>query len=319
MHTNTWQANSSALQSINAPIPLSLSVPAGYSQTTKPGIILINPSTVTFQLSPPLVIPKDSNCSLISASFCFSQPNIAGLNDGVFNIMNGNNRISIGFGGPLVDYYVPLGLYSVADLQLALNQIARDPAQGWVTTPVDLFILTGISATQKIVFTLNPAALNGGVFPVGDLVISFQNPGVMGNNDSMGGLLGFTPTLSGPTITGPGTPPDNNKIVSQLAPDVSNFANISAYNLYLSFLTGSYQNNTVGQLLYSFPIGPYSPNSIISVEPKQRFPVQCNSSAYSTVNVWTTDQEGNPLPWKYYQSPFSFSCLISKNKPDGSI
>lgn len=315
MRPNTWQANNSALQSINAPIPLSLSVPAGYSQTTDPSRILVDPSTVEFQLSPPLVIPANSNCSLVSASFCFSQPNIAGFNDGVYNIMSGNNRISIGFGTPtLTDYYVPLGLYSVQDLQLALNQIARD--EGWVTGTIDLFILTGISATQKVVFTLNPASLSGGVFPVNGLNISFKNPGTSGNNDSMGRLLGFTPTVSGPTITGPA---GSNVIVSQLAPDVSNFANTSAYNLYLSFLTGSYQNNIVGQLLYSFPIGPYSPNSIISIEPKQRFPVPCNSSAYSTVQVWTTDQDGNRLPWKYYQSPFSFSCLISKNRPDGTI
>jgi hypothetical protein len=315
-----WQVNSSGIKSLNAPVPLSFSIPSGYDQTVSGGPILTTPSRVTFQLAPPLIIPKECNCTLTSASFCFSQPNIAGNGDGVFNILNGNNRISIQYDAdPTIDFRVPLGLYSVTDLQLALNQIARD--KGWITGATDLFILSGISATQKIIFTLNPAAFTDGEFPAGGIIISFPNPGVDGFNDSMGNLLGFPTNPADPnytTITAPG-PGGLAGLVSVPAPNVSNFANISAYNLYVSFLNNSYQNGAVGQLLYSFPIGPYTPNSVISYQPSLRFPVQCQSIEYSTVDIWTTDQSGNQLPWKYYQSPFSFSCMISKSKTDGSL
>lgn len=324
MNNNMWQVNNSGIKANNAAVPLSFSIPAEYSQTISGGPILTSPSRVTFQLAPPLIIPKDCNCSLTSASFCFSQPNVAGVNDNVFNIAGGNNRISIAFNpgappifpGDYTDYTIPLGLYSVTDLQLALNQIAR--TEGWITTATDLFILTGISATQQVIFSMNPAAFPpGNAFPAGGIYVSFGNPGNSGFNDSMGNLLGFTPiTTSGPTFNAPG---GETALFSVSAPGVSNFANISSYNLYISFLNNSYQNGLIGQLLYSFPIGAFTPNSVVSYQPTLRFPVQCQSSEYSTVDIWTTDQNGAQLPLKYYQSPFSFSCMVAKNKPDGSI
>lgn len=312
-----WQVNSSGIVAAPEPIPLSFSVPTGYSQTLAGGPNLVGRSRVQFQMSPPVSIPKDCNCFLTSASFTFSQPNVAPVG-AVPGITTGNNRITIAFGGgPSVDYTVPLGLYSLTDMQLALNQIARD--QGWLATAGDLFILTGISATQKVIFSLNPAPLFGAVFPVGGIVISFANPGVAGLNNSMGPLLGFPTAGAGSTFTAPGTAPFNAQIFSQPAPNVANFANISAYNLYVSFLKNSYQNGSTGQLLYSFPIGAYAPNSVVAFQPSLSFPVQCASNSYSTIEIWTTDQAGNELPWEYYQSPFAFSCLISKNKPNGSL
>lgn len=311
---NQWESANSGIKSSPEPIPLSLSIPGNYSVTTQGGPVLLSPSIARFQISPPIVVPRDCSCSLIAASFTFSQPNIAprGVVPG---IINGNNRISIAWnGGALTDYTLPLGLYSLADVQLALNQIAV--AQGWMVGATELFILTGIAATQKAILSLNPAALTGGVFPAGGVQISFVNPGVLGFNDSIGPVLGFPTAGLGSVINIPG---GGAAIVSTPAPNVANFANISSYNLYISILKNSYLNGSTGQLLYSFPIGAYTPNSVVSYQPTLRFPVQCDSNSYSTIDVWTTDQAGNPLPWVYYQSPFSFSCLISKNKADGSI
>jgi len=292
----------------NPIIPIYFSIPAGYTQTQPGGPILQTPARVSFNVNPVIRVGNDYSCYLTNASFSFTQPNIASVSDGVAGISSGNNRISINFDSVFfTSYYVPLGLYSVEDLQLALNQIGRD--EGWIVNPTDLFILTGIQATQKVILSLNPAALTGGVFPALGIDIKFDNPDILGNNDSMGTLLGF-PTDS-TLYTAPG---GTSTVVSFPAPNVSNFANISAYNLYISFLTNSYQNGAIGQLLYSFPIGPYSPNSVVQFQPALKFPVPCHPNVYSTIDIWTTDQAGNLLPWKYYQSPFSFSCLLVKNK-----
>lgn len=309
-----WQVNSSGIVAPPEPIPLSFSVPTGYTQTVAGGPILVGRSRVQFQMAPPIIIPKNCNCFLTSASFTFSQPNVAPANT-VPGITTGNNRITITFdAGPTVDYTVPLGLYSLADMQVALNQIARD--NGWIVNPADLFLLTGIAATQKAIFSLNPAALMGGTFPAGGITVSFVNPGVAGLNNSMGPLLGFPTSGAGSSFSAPG---GSSAVFSQPAPNVANFANISAYNLYVSFLKNSYQNGATGQLLYSFPIGAYTPNSVIAFQPSLHFPVQCAANAYSTIEIWTTDQAGNELPWEYYQSPFAFSCMIGKNKLDGSL
>lgn len=309
-----WHVNNSGIASLGEPIPINFSIPAGYSQTESGGPILVSPSRVSFKVSPPLVIPKNCNCVLTSASFCFSQPNVAPANT-IASISAGNNRISINFDNAgLTDYRIPLGLYSVTDVQLALNQIARD--EGWVTSSTNLFILTGISATQQVVFSLNPAALTGGVFPTNGIEISFTNPGVDTLNDSMGELLGFPTTGPGSSFTVLGGGSD---VFSEVGPDPADFANISAYNLYVSFLKNSYQNGAIGQLLYSFPIGPYTPNSVVNYQPSLMFPVQVQPNEYTDVEIWTTDQSGNPLPWVYYQSPFSFSGIIAKNKADGSF
>jgi len=313
-----WQVNDSGVNANKAPIPLSLSVPAGYSDTIADGPLLLDPSRVRFQISPPIIVPENCNCSLALASFCFSQPNVAGVNDGIENIKDGNNRITIKFGlGFAQDYTIPLGLYSTTDLQYALNQIAR--TQGWIIGATELFILTGISATQKIVFTLNPAAFPSLTFPSGGITISFTNSGVDGYDNSMGKLIGFPTNPSDPNFTNIVAVGGGATLVSVPAPNVASFSDTSSYNLYMSILKDSYLNGVKGQLLYSFPIGPYQPNAIVREQPTLRFPVQCQSDSIGSIDVWTTDQAGKKLPWKYYQSPFSFSFLISKNKADGSL
>jgi hypothetical protein len=87
----------------------------------------------------------------------------------------------------------------------------------------------------------------------------------------------------------------------------------------MALVTNSYQNGIAGQLLYSFPLGTTTANSVVAFQPTLRFPVSVNSGTYSTVTVWTADQAGNRFPWSYYQAPFQFSAIISKNKEDGSL
>jgi hypothetical protein len=87
----------------------------------------------------------------------------------------------------------------------------------------------------------------------------------------------------------------------------------------MSFVTNSYQNGSTGQLLYSFPLGAFTANSVVAYQSTQRLPVQLSAGMYSTVNVWTADQSGNRLPWSEYQAPFEFTLVISKNKKDGSL
>lgn len=317
-----WQTSTSGLKAANAPIALNFSVPEQFAASTQQ-INLLNASTVEFKMTPPLIIPDGCCANLITASFPYTQPNVAAASDGLVSIPTGNDRVSIDFaGGGYVaasEIVIATGLYSYTDVQYALNQFAI--AAGWIpaaATSQQLFILTGIAATQQIVLTVDPAALTGGVFPVGGIIINFTNPSPYSAlNNSIGDLLGFPMTGGGAILTigaGGSTP------VSFLAPTAANFATTSAYVLYCSLITNSYQNGLTGNILYSFPLGGTGlTNSVISYQSSAPFPVQVTSGTFSSVRIWTTDQSGNRLPWVFYQSPFAFSLVISKNKADGSV
>lgn len=327
-HHQQWSSNTSGIKKSASPIPFGLTVPANYSATGSAAgsPILIDQYTVQFKLNPPLVIPENCSIALDKAGFAYTQPNIVGAAV-LESVPNGNNRVTINVGGAGdVDIVLDAGLYTYLDVAQALNVWVRShddtgaaapPGTPIVSGTTDLFILTGITSTQKIILSLNPAALTGGSFPIGNLVIDFTNPSPFsGLNNSMGEVLGFPVTGAGAIITAPA---GGTTVYSAFAPNVSDFANASAYAIYLSICTNSYQNGTTGQLLYSFPLGGFTPNSVASWQSTQRYPVPVSSGTYSSVTVWTTDQSGNRLPWSYYQAPFYFDAVISKNKDDGSL
>jgi hypothetical protein len=322
-----YNTPTSGLRGTGAPIPLSFSIP---STPSGGAVSFPDGYTAQFQMNPPLILPDNCCCDLIQASFAYSQPNVARAGQ-LLSITNGNNRISINYAeGGWLDYFIPTGLYDYLDVAYALNVIAR--AQNgtadapynvnWnVTGSADLFTLNGISSTQKIVLTMNPAAFTSGTFPVASptgFAISFTNPSPMPGrgsfNDSMGDLLGFG-TASGEIDT----PSGGNQPAVFDGENVAGFSNTSAYVLYMSIITNSYKDGSTGQLLYSFPLGNSTPNSVVAYQSTIRFPVPIAAGTYSTVRIWTTDQSGNRLPWALYQSPFQFTCIISKNKADGSI
>lgn len=327
-HHQQWSSNTSGIKKSAAPIPFSLSIPANYSATsTAVGApILIDQYTVMFKLANPLVIPENCSIALDKAGFAYTQPNIVGAAV-LESVPNGNNRVTINVGGAGdVDIVLDAGLYTYLDVAQALNVWVRShddtgaaapPGTPIVSGTTDLFILTGITSTQKIILSLNPAALTGGSFPIGNLVIDFTNPSPdTGLNNSMGEVLGFPVTGADAIITAPA---GGTTVYSAFAPNVSDFANASAYAIYMSICANSYQNGMTGQLLYSFPLGGFTPNSVASWQSTQRYPVPVNSGTYSSIMVWTTDQSGNRLPWSYYQAPFYFDAIISKNKDDGSL
>lgn len=327
MNQYNWSTTTSGIKNKAAPIPISLAIPESYSQTGtgQNDPILLDPYTVRFKLTPPLILPDNCSCGLTQASFAYSQPNIVPAAV-LGSAPNGNDRLTANFGSGSIDIVLDEGLYSYIDVQSALNVWARThaadgsaapPSTALVTGASDLFILTGISATQKIVISLNPAALAGGAFPVGGITISFRNPSlVTGLNDSIGPILGFPTSGTGSSFT---TPSAGTTIASFYAPNAAGFSDTSAYALFLSILTNSCQNGLNGQLLYSFPLGAFTPNSVASYQPTLRYPVQTTSGTFSYIDVWTTDQAGNRLPWSRYQAPFQFSAIISKNKEDGSM
>lgn len=323
-----WSSSTSGIKKTAAPIPFGLSIPANYSSTsTSAGApILIDQYTVQFKLNPPLVIPENCSIALDKAGFAYTQPNIVGAAI-LESVPNGNNRVTINVGGAgNIDIVLDAGLYTYLDVAQALNVYVRSHTTTGTAAPpgtaisdgsADVFILTGITSTQKIILSLNPASLTGGVFPVGNFVVDFTNPSPSsGLNNSIGEVLGFPVTGAGAVITAPAA---SAAVYSSFAPNVSDFANTSAYTLYLSICTNSYQNGSTGQLLYSFPLGNYTPNSVASWQSTQRYPVPVTSGTYSSVTVWTADQSGNRLPWAYYQAPFYFDSVISKNKDDGSL
>lgn len=325
-----WQSSTAGIKNKPAPIPISFAIPAGYSATVPGGPILTDRYTVQFQFAPPLIIPENCSCGLTQASFAYSQPNIVGPAT-LQSAPNGNNRITFTFGsaatGP-VDVVLDQGLYDFVDVQTALNVWVRThdinggvapPGTAIVSGVSDLFIFTGISSTQKLIFSMDPAALAGGVFPAGGIIVDFENPSIVsGFNNSIGPVLGFPTDPLDPASTFT-APAGSSNIYSAYAPNVAGFSDTSAYTLYMSILTNSYQNGSSGQLLYSFPLGNYTPNSVVGYQATLRFPVQLVSGTFSAINLWTADQSGNKLPWDLYQAPFQFSAMISKNKDDGSM
>jgi hypothetical protein len=195
----------------------------------------------------------------------------------------------------------------------------------WVTGSADLFVFGAINSTQQLIFNLNPAAIDttnfpsaaGGVFPTGGIIISFANPSpVAGSNDSIGPVLGFPTTGVDSSFTAPA---GSAAVYSKVAPDAGGFSDTSAYSLYMSIVDHSYINGQTGSLLYSFPLGANQPNSVVSFQPTLPYIVPIGSGTYSSISVYTTDQDGNRLPLRYYQAPFQFQVMITKNREDGSI
>jgi len=302
--TQQWQVNQSQIKNPSQPIPISFSIPEGYSQTVQGGPQLIDPATVRFAIQPPLLISANCSVHLIQASFAYSQPNIVPPNT-LISIPEGNNRISFKFGAaPWIDVTLDSGLYSYIDVQTALNIYMRShdtsgaevpPGTAIVTGASDLIQLVGVAATQQILFVLNALGLAGGVFPVGDLQISFANPSPSANpahaTDSIGPVLGWPTSGAASDFSAPA----GDTEFSQLAPNVAGFSDTTAYVLYMSICKDSYLNGSSGQLLYSFPLGAFSPNSVASYSPTLQFPVPCASGSFSTVDIWTTDQSGARL------------------------
>ena len=320
---NRWSTLASAVKNQNGPIPLNFAIPESFSGSSG-NLSLVDPYTVVVAINPPLIIPDGCCADLITASFPWSQPNIAAASDGIQSIANGNDRVDISVGGgALASLVIATGLYSYTDVAYAWNEYAI--ANGIIPTNAasqNLFIFTGISATQQLAITVDPAALGplGTPFPVGGIQLDFTNPSnVTGTNDSIAQILGFPSTGAGAVITfdvagGQKTP------VTIISPNPAGFSNTSAYNLFWSPVQMSYSNGIVGNLLYSFPLGGQNQtNSIINWQSSQRYPVQVTPNSVSSCKIWTSDQSGNKLPWKFYQAPFQFSVVISKNKLDGSI
>jgi len=316
-----WTTSTSGLKTNNAPIALNYSIPEAIS-TSSGSITLVDAYTIQVAHNPPLIIPDGCCADLVVASYPYSQPNVANSAAGLQLIPMGNNRMSVNFnGGGYVsasEVLIATGLYAVSDIMAAWNAFAI--TAGWVPASAasqNLFTLTGVTATQQLVITVDPMALSGGVFPASGIILNFTNPSpYSGLNDSIGELLGFPTTGSGAilTVAGGGDTP-----VSFTSPAAADFAATSAYSLYWSPVTGTYQNGQTGNLLYSFPLGSSSPNTVVQFQSSLRYPVQVTSGNFSSVRIWTTDQNGNKLPLKYYQAPFTFSVVISKNKYDGSI
>lgn len=328
-NTNNWSSTTAGRKENAAPIPISFSIPATYSATVAGGPTLLDQYTVSYAMQPPLVIPANCCCELTQASFAYTQPNIADASV-LASVPNGNNRLSIkvGTANPWLDIVLETGLYDYNDVQTALNIYVRTHdvngltvGAAIITGAVDLFLLTGIAATQKLVISLNPAGLATGLFPAGGFSVSFANPSPTAapthTLDSIGPILGYPTIGLESSFTAPAAAtPD---IYSSYAPNVADFGFTSAYVIYMSLVTNSYQNGLTGQLLHSFPLGNATPNSVVAYQSTLRFPVPINSGSYSSISIWTADQSGNRLPLSRYQAPFQFSALISKTHADGSL
>lgn len=298
------------------PVPFTFSIPAGFTPgQSAGGVSCVDAFTARISLSPPLKLDRDMEGHLTSGSVAYTQPNIGAANAPIPGFPAGDNRISIAWnGGPRTDYLLPQGLYGFNDIATQLNIIAA--AAGWTSSATaPLFSILGIQSTQKILLTVNPAAITGGVFPAGGVVIDFLNPGALALNDSIGPILGFPTSGGGATLTIAG---GSALAVTFAAPNVSNFAFTSAYALYMSFLRDSYVNGLTGKLLYVFQLGTADPNSVLTVLPPLKFSVPLATGAYSTVDVWFTDQSGNRLSLANFQSPAAISMMLAKINSDGS-
>lgn len=318
MTSQLWRSTTAGVGGANQLIPLNFSIPARLTSSVV-GINLVDKTTVQIPMNPPLILPDNCCIELIQASFSYTYPNIADSTAQLASIPFGNNRMTVTFGvNPAVDILVPTGLYSFGDVQQYLNSYAI--GAGWVPPTAasqQLFILSGIEATQQLVITIDPLALASGVVPAGGIILNFTNPSIVsGLNNSIGTILGFPVAGAGAilTVVAATTTP-----TSFQSPTSADFAQISAYVLNMSIVTNSYRNSNTSQVLFSFPLGQFATNSVASWQSSLRFPVPCSGGTYSSVSIWLTDNVGNRLSWEYFQSPFQFSALISRVKADGSI
>lgn len=290
-------------------VPLTFSIPAGFSSGQVSGNVqCITPYSARFTFGNPLHVTDGTLATFVNATIPYTQPNIGPTSSSIPGFASGDNRISINWnGGGRTDYLLPAGLYGFDDVAEALNLIAYNA--GWVASPItQLFIMQGISATQKVIMSLNPSVLSGSAFPAGGVVIDFLNPGVLGLNDSVGPILGWPTSGGGATLTIAGS---GTTTVSFVAPNVANFALTSSYNLYVSFLKESYINGVPGPLLTTFPLGSQSPNSVASYQASLAYNVPVSKSDYAAVDVYLTDQSGNSLLLSNFQAPIQFSMYLT--------
>lgn len=299
------------------PQQFSFAIPAYFSAgQTSGNMTCVDAYTCQITLSPPLILARAMECHLTQASCPYSQPNVGYAAAAIPGYSAGNNRISISWaGGSRTDYFVPTGLYSVSDVELALNQIAV--TAGWITsTTTPLFILQGISATQKVLFTVQPTYLTGAVFPAGGVIIDWLNPSVASINDSLGPILGF-PTTGGPatiTLTG-----GSGAAVTTAAPNVADFTRTTAYLIYMSILTDTYLSGQVGKLLTQFSLGGHTPNDVFAVEPSLKTSANIAPGTYSVLSVYLTDQSGNRLSLANFSAPLAVTTMIANVAADGSV
>jgi hypothetical protein len=297
------------------PVPINLSIPENATANSTPWLTVPDNFTAVFNFNPPIKIEPDSYNDLILLSIPYSIPNIVG--PGILpSISNGNNRYSINWNGVgFVDYYLPQGLYSYFDIAYQLN--AQAVINGWIYAGQELFTVVGVSATQTLTITVNPAVLPGMIFPVGSVVISFVNPSpVTGINDSVGNILGYGTTSPDAVLTCPGS---GNVPASFPAPHVADFARVTSYLIYVSTCVDSYSNGQTGQLLFSLPLGPFEPNSDASYQASMRYPVPAQFGTHSQIRVYFTDNSGGKIPLNLFQGNININYVISKNKSDGSF
>lgn len=317
LHRDRTQFSPTGGQKIADPIPFSIAIPGSFTTGTTAGnVTAIDAYTARITLSPPLQLASSMEAHVVTAALSYTQPNMGAAADIVPGFPAGDNRISITWnGGARTDYLLAKGLYGYPDVAQALNLIAFNA--GWITSlSPPLFTLVGVSATQKVILSVNPAGLSGGVFPAGGVVIDFLNPGALALNDSMGPILGFPTSGGGATLTIAG---GGSATVTFPAPNVANFAIYSAYILYLSCVRDGYLNGLSGKILYSFPLGDFAPNSVVAYQPPLILPVPVVSGTYSQVDIYFTDQSGNRLSLANFQAPTSLSIMMAKTRFDGSV
>lgn len=299
----TFSALNTAAKSQARPIALNFAIPAQFapgSTAGGPSVTCLNAYTARVAINPNLVIPDNSSVDLIQASYAYSVPNVAAAGQ-IDSIPGGNSTVGFSYSGVTYPFQVPTGLYDYLDMQAAWNQIVI--AQGWVPAGKSLFTFSGIAATQQLVITVDPAAFG----PSTPTSFDFSFPPIGG----MGKLLGFAPGVLYPVSV--------SAISSTVGPNAASFSDTSAYILYLSLVTGAYINGLAGQMIRAFPLGASQPNSVTAFQSTMRYPVPAASGVCSYVDIWVTDQSGNRIPLVWFQSPWEFSVLVTKNKADGSI
>jgi hypothetical protein len=229
----------------------------------------------------------------------YDSPNIGPASSGIPTYPNGNNRVSINWGGAgRTDYLLPAGLYGYNDVAQALNNIAF--LEGWTTAPtMQLFSLTPVPALGTLTLNFNPAVLSGGAVPSGNVVLDFLNPGVAGLNDSLGPVLGWPTSGGSATIT---YTAGDTAVISTLGPNTANFAFISQYVIQSDVVGNSYVNGAAANTLMIVNLGDYYPNSTIAFTPAFEQPVALKTFEISNLKIWLTDQNGNILTSGFSQA-----------------
>lgn len=253
---------------------MKISIPLFISSDTTESTNIINKNALGSQfdvlVNPPIVIPKMADNLKVyanSLTYWYNFPNIS--------VTKANNWFCITTTIDTVEdqFQIPDGLYSLSELELTINALCTLGG-----LPADMVLLRGITATQKIEFTI---------------LVGYQMLFTMvDHSNDLYQLLGLDANT---TIPDGAIATSNNNVYT--APNVAQFSSFSNVLLHCSLCTQSIVNGRGSDIIVS-SAPTVAPGLQQAFEPKNLLKVPANNlknQSIGAITIKLTDQNNNLL------------------------